>query len=331
MPTPPDPYKTAAAEAQFNRVNTYSPSGSGVRYGYTDPRTGEFRAGTAPRGAQSAVTTIESPWEKSIREAWQPASVNLAGRIIDDNVTNMPGAPRVGDRGEVAQTIFDRTMSMMQPTIDRGNSRLLTNLQARGIPVGSDAFNEAYGDQVRQTQDTISRLAMDSDMAAGGEQSRQFGLDSAARQGAMSEIIAAMGGGYNPPSNVPSGNVAQSNLSGLIGQQYQAQMAQYTAQQQQQMAQQQMAAQQKASNMSALGGLAGGLLMKSDRRIKRDIRAVGKRGGLTVYEYRYIWDRKGKVRRGYMAQEVVRIFPHAVSRMGRWFALDYSQLPEVTP
>ena len=66
-PPPPDPYKTASAEAQFNRLNTYSPSGSGVRYGYTDA-SGNFVQGLAPEGSQSAVKQIERPWEASIRE-----------------------------------------------------------------------------------------------------------------------------------------------------------------------------------------------------------------------------------------------------------------------
>ena len=38
---------------------------------------------------------------------------------------------------------------------------------------------------------------------------------------------------------------------------------------------------------------------------------------------------RGTVRRGYMAQEVLRVLPRAVVRCGRWLALDYSQLPEV--
>jgi hypothetical protein len=250
-PAAPDPYKTASAEAQFNRFDTYSPSGSGVRYGYTDPATGQFVQGMAPQGAQSAMQTIESPWEKAIREALQPASVDLTKSIITDNITNMPDAPRVQDRGTVAQSIFDRNMSMMMPGIEKANSRLLTNLQARGLPVGGAAFSDAYGDQQRQTQDTIMRLAMDADVAAGGEQSRLFALDQASRQGAISELVAAMGGGYNPPSAVPSGGGAGVNYAGLVGDKYKADMAQYHQNQQ-----------NKASTMSTIGGLGAAMLTK---------------------------------------------------------------------
>jgi len=317
-PAAPDPYKTASAEAQFNRLDTYSPSGSGVAYGYTDAN-GRFQRGVAPQGSQSAVQTIESPWERRIRETLQPASVALTNRVVTDNITNMPTAPRAQDRGTVAKSIYDRNLSMMMPGIEKANSKLLTNLQARGIPIGGEAFNDAYGEQQKQTQDTLSRLAMDADIASGQEQSRMFSLDQASRQGAIAELVAAMGGGYNPPSATPSGNAAGVNYSGLVGQKYQADMAQHNANQQ-----------SRAQTAGALGSLGGAMLMKSDRRLKRDIRRVGRRGGLNLYEYRYAWDRPGTVRRGFMAQEVLSVLPHAVRRIaGGFFAIDYSQLPEV--
>ncbi|MBK8772889.1 MAG: hypothetical protein IPM06_21000 [Rhizobiales bacterium] len=256
-PAAPDPYQTASAEAQFNRFDTYSPSGSGVRYGYTDPTTNEFTQGVAPQGSQSAVQTMESPWERAIRESLQPASVDLTNRIVGDNITNMPDAPRVQDRGTVAQSIFDRSYSMMKPGIDQSNNRLLNNLQARGIPIGGKAFNDAYGAQQRETQDTISRLAMDADINAGGEQSRLFGMDQASRQNAISELVAAMGGGYNPPSAVPNGQGAGVNYSGLVGEKYKADMANYNQQQANQ-----------GATLGALGSLGGAMLMKCSESYK---------------------------------------------------------------
>lgn len=257
-PVAPDPQETARAEAQFNRLDTFSPSGSGIRHGWTNAQ-GQFVQGSPPPGYQSAVTQVESPWERSIREALQPASVDLTNRIIRDNITNMPDAPRVQDRGDIAKTIFDRSFAMMMPAIEKGNTRLLNNLQARGIPIGGEAFNDAYGEQQTRTQDTISRLAMDADMAAGQEQSRLFGLDSAARSGAIAELVAAMGGSYNPPSATPSGAAAGVNYAGLVGDKYRNDMAQWQNQQA-----------QRNATMSTLGSLGGSLLMKSSRDWKND-------------------------------------------------------------
>lgn len=259
-PAAPDPYKTAQAEAQFNRLDTYSPSGSGVRYGYTNAQ-GQFVQGTPPPGFQSAVSQMESPWERSIREALQPASVDLTNRVIRDTITNMPDAPRVQERGDIAKTIFDRSFAMMMPAIEKGNTRLLNNLQARGIPIGGEAFNEAYGEQQTRTQDTISRLAMDADMAAGQEQSRLFGLDASSRQGAIAELVAAMGGNYNPPSATPSGSAAGVNYSGLVGEKYRNDMAQWESDQA-----------RRGAAMSTAGGIIGSALplMKCSRDWKDD-------------------------------------------------------------
>jgi len=72
------------------------------------------------------------------------------------------------------------------------------------------------------------------------------------------------------------------------------------------------------------------MLMKSDRRLKRDVRKVGRRAGMNVYEYRYLCDPAGTIRRGFMAQEVLNVVPQAVRWMTDGFlALDYAQLPEV--
>lgn len=255
-PQAPDPFQTAQAESQFNRLDTYGPSGGGVRYGYTDAN-GVFQQGLAPQGRQSAVTTVESDLDRQLRGILEPASLGLTQRVVSDNITNMPNAPRVQGRGTVAQDIFDRNLSMMMPEITRGETRLLSNLQARGLPVGSDAFNEAYGAQQRQTQDTVSRLAQDANTAAGQEQSRLFSLDSSARSGAVAELVAAMGGGYNPPQNVPSGNAPNVNYSGLVGDRYQADLAQYNADRQ-----------ASSSAAGALGSMGASLLMKCTEAAK---------------------------------------------------------------
>lgn len=316
-PAAPDPFKTASAEAQFNRLDAYGPNGAGTVYGYTD-KSGNFVQGAPPQGFQAAVKQNESPFERSIREILQPASVDLTKRIVTDNIGGMPDAARVKDRGTVAQSMFDRNFSLMKPGIDKANEKLLTNLQARGLPVGGEAFNEAYGAQQRETQDTISRLAQDADINAGNEQSRQFGLDSSARGNAISELVAAMGGGYNPPSGLPSNNAPGVNYSGLVGEKYKADQANWQSQQQ-----------AKAQTAGALGSIGGALLMKSDRRLKADVRRIGQRGRLPIYTYRYLWDDAKVVRVGHMAQEVMNFHPEAVVLQNGFFAVDYAQLPEV--
>lgn len=235
QPAAPDPRETASTEAQFNRLNTYGPTGSGVRYGYTNNQ-GNFVEGPAPGNQQAAVRYLPSTYERNMIRLLQPASMDLTRRVINDNIDNMPDAPRIQDRSDIAETIFNRNFSLMAPAIDRSNEALITNLQGRGIPVGSEAFNDAYGDQQTRTQDTLARMAMDADIAAGQEQSRVFGLDSAQRDSAVRELVAAMGGGYSTGAPQPSGNAPGVNYSGLVGQQYQAQVQQAQAANQNRMA-----------------------------------------------------------------------------------------------
>ena len=315
-PAPPDPYETAAAEAQFNRPDVYAAGGGGVRQGYTVPsgdapeievstnfnsggiygnngdpsvygggvsrtfkvgdrsftnreeaeayqdslRTGETRfvEGVAPEGYNSATKYVESPTEKAMRELMEPASLSLAERMIDDNVTNLPDRAEVRDRSDVAQDLYDRSYSMMEPQIEQQQERLLNSMQARGMPVGSEGFNDVQGEFNRETQDTLSRLAMDANIRAGQEQTREYQTESAERQGAMAEIAALLGGQYQPPNPMPNG-AGQSNVnySALVGQQYDAQMANYQAKQQ-----------QRANTWGTIGSIAGGLIMKSSEASK---------------------------------------------------------------
>lgn len=222
--------------------------------------------GQAPKGSQSAVQYQESWIEKQMRQKLQPAARQLADRMIGDNVAGLDARPEVtglGDRGDIAKTIFDRNYSMMRPAMEDSQKTLLTNLQARGMPIGGAAFNDAYGEQLKQTQDTLSRAAMDADIAAGNEQTRLFNLGAAQfdqktanRGGAMSELALMMGGNYQPVTKAPSGSVPMIDMSGMTQRNYESEMNAYNQRQQQSMA-----------TASTLGSAASGL-MKCSRNSK---------------------------------------------------------------
>jgi len=316
-PEAPDPYQTAATESQFNRLDVFGPGGSGVRYGYTG-EDGEFVGGVAPEGFQAAQSYIESPFEAQIRETLQPASTELVGTLVEQNLGGLPGPARVKDFEDVATQLYEAGYNRMQPSFEAESDRLLSNLQARGIPVGSEAFNEAYKAQQRSVTDALTNLTSQATAAAGGEQSRQFGLDAAQRSGSLNELISAMTGAYEAPTNLPSGQASGVNYSGLVGQKYQSDLAAYEAD-----------LNRRSQAAGTLGNLGGAMLMKSDRRVKTDIVQIGRRGPLNLYAYRYIWDAPGVMRMGYMAQEVLKVIPDAVRKVGAWLAVDYSKLPEV--
>lgn len=117
-------------------------------------------------------------------------------------------------------------------------------------------------------------------------------------------------GGYNTAQASQA-----TDYSGAANSQYQASMDAYNAQ-------------QAGTNqlMSAAGSAAGAAMMFSDRRVKTDIRRIGKhaRLGVGIYSYRYIGERGRRV--GVMAQEVRRVAPHLVASTRGVLKVNYAGL-----
>jgi len=77
-----------------------------------------------------------------------------------------------------------------------------------------------------------------------------------------------------------------------------------------------------------LGGIGKivtlGALM-SDRRLKTNIKQEGEAYGLPVYSFRYVW---GEDSIGFMADEVEKVYPEAVSEVGGYKMVDYKMIAE---
>lgn len=95
----------------------------------------------------------------------------------------------------------------------------------------------------------------------------------------------------------------------------------------------QASAARSAGIMGAIGGIGGGLAQGigaaggaaaffSDKRLKTDIKKVGKtEAGLPIYTYKYKGDNRTQM--GVMAQDVEKKTPKAVSEVGGFKAVDY--------
>lgn len=84
---------------------------------------------------------------------------------------------------------------------------------------------------------------------------------------------------------------------------------------------------QSTSPLQVLGALGSlGSMFFSDRRLKEEIKLVGKdkRTGLNLYEFKYkFWPDKFI---GVMADEVQKVMPEAVAKLGKYLGVDYDKL-----
>lgn len=260
-----------------------------------------------------------SPEAQGAVDANIGASRNMAelARSQSMRLGDIMGAqPDIRDTvGGTRERAEEALMSRLNPQLERDRESLRTSLANQGIREGSTAFDRSMGRFGEQSNDA----RMQAIINAGGEQSRAIQNEIALRSAPINEITAAMSGGQvQMPqfTNPPTATMDNVDTAGLIMDQYNAQMQQYQMQQAQQ---QQM--------LGGLLGLGGNLAMAfSDRRLKADIERIGENGPLGVYRFRYLWDVPGTERIGYMADEVLRVKPEAVSEVGGWLAVDYGQL-----
>lgn len=312
-PKPPDPYATAAAQTQSNRetaqyqqqlnmTNQYTPTGN-IEY----TQNGTWTDGSPRYNA----TTSLSPGQQAIFDQTQAASLNH-GTIANEQsgrIRDYLNTPFEFNNQDAENWAYDLGSQRLDPRFAREQDALRTQLISSGIRPGTAAYDQQISQLGQTKNDAYNQL-----MLGGRQQAYTEALSQ--RNQPLNEINALMSGSQVAMptfANTPQTNVAGTDIAGLINQNYQ-----------------QRASQSNAA-MGGLFGLAGSLgsaFMMSDLRLKTSIQSVGHTLGLPVYEYRYIWDRITEpLRRGVMAQDVIKIYPNAV-QVGAdgYMSVNYSML-----
>ena len=294
------------------------------------------------------------------------------------------------------QATFQRGLNLLQPGLDREKQAVHQRLVDRGIPIGSEAYNDALGQYDQSKNLALENLALSSVGAGRQEQSRLFDIlsrargqqsDDAARQYAMNQAaqqqtfdqgsrlfdeslqgrtlrgnedarqyalnMAGQQQNFDQNSRLfdesmsrrnqglseylISRNQPLSELGALLGMQRGVAMPQFQPVSQygtdapnlagltqsnyaQQMAQYNQGKSDFWGGMFGLGAAA--IPLFSDRRLKKDIKRVGRLdNGLPIYRFRY--KSGGGYQIGLMSDDVAQVHPEAIGERDGFDTVDY--------
>lgn len=172
----PDPFEIASADASFNRIDQFTPTGS---------LTFSDRAG-GPAGANNVATLTLPPEIQALFESQTQSDqqlLNLAlGRQegfeagLPDLVTGLSSTLEDFDRGGIESALFDRGSNLLNRQFDREEDSLRQSLANRGLTGTSDELGEAatteFGLFRSGKADAFENLALSSILAGGAEQDR---------------------------------------------------------------------------------------------------------------------------------------------------------------
>lgn len=325
-PTPPDPNATAAAQTGMNRdtalstqltnmTNQVTPSGS-LNYNQTGNNTYVDSTGKTVSIPQFTATQSLSPTEQGIFNTGETTKQNLANIGADQSakIGGILGTNVDLSNDAVEGRLMDLGSKRLDPMFARSDDALRTRLSNQGIEPGSQAWNAEMTQAGQTKNDAYNQLLLTG---------HQQGVSDimAQRNAPINEISALMSGSQvSQPNftNTPQTQVAGVDYGGMVNNQYQGQVQQ-----------QQIAQSGQNALMGGLFGLAGSAatagIKYSDRRLKTEIRTVGKlHNGLPVHSFRM--KTGGPKQIGLMADEVQKVRPEAVSEDARGMKMvDYEK------
>lgn len=321
-PAPPDPKETAAASTSTNvstaiananlgNVNQVTPDGT-LSYTQTgtykqyDPYTGKTY--DIPR--YTATQTLSAA-QQAIKDQTNGAQLNLAGIAKDQSafLKDYLGKPVDLSNDATEARLMELGRQRLDPILAQRRESQQADLANQGVRMGSTAYDNAMSQLGQSENDQYTSLLLN-----GRAQSVQEALTQ--RNQPINEIIGLMGGSQVSQPNFVNSNmptIPTTDVAGLINTNYNQKMGAYQ--------------QQQAQSNSMLGGLFGlgsSLIMASDRRLKRNVRRIGRyANGMPKYSYEYVWG--GGRRVGVMSDDVRKVRPDAVTRIDGYDAVNYEK------
>lgn len=284
---------------------------------------------------QYTATQTLSPQQQAIKTEQDAAQLNL-GKLAntksewlnkylssDFDLNKILGAYDPSNNATESRLI-ELGRKRLDPMIAQQDESLRNRLANQGIKAGSDAYGKELNTFNQGKNDAYDQLILQGHGQAFNEglQSRQQAVNEAltSRNQPLNEILSLLGlTNIDQPSfvsaNMPT--IPTTDNAGIIQQDYQNRLGAYQQKQQ-----------QTQGILGGLFGLGSSLIKASDKRLKKDIKPVGRLMGHKLYSYTYKGDDKPQV--GVMAQEVEKKRPDTIVPMGEGYkAVNYGKLFEM--
>ena len=312
------PATTSTPYGFGNAGNSEHATGGGSGMGYsTTPSRGamptreQFQTGSAAP-SYSQTTTLAPALQQQFDTS------NRAKNAALSNALTSVSSPVPQADANLRSQYQDSILSRVNPKQTWQKESMNSDLANQGIDANSNpaAYERAMKPLIWQQNDEQNQAFQQ----AGTEEANQLALANQQRDLPINEAIGMQTGGQvqMPQTQQPQPFGAQpANMESLYNNQYTGLQDIYNQRVGQSNAQ--------TSGLYGLGGAGLMALAFSDKRLKTDIRKVGKtEEGTNIYLYRFKGDPKTQM--GVMAQELEKTKPEAVHDVGGIKMVDYAEV-----
>lgn len=195
-PAAPDPREIAQTEAEFNRLDQYTPFGS-LTYGGPSRNQATLTLSPELQNLFGLQTQSDNNLLNSALRA-QPGIDQLISSPLNaeglptlqaPDFSGLASLPTNFDqyRGDAERAFFDRSSGLLNEQFGRQEEDLRQTLANQGLQSGGGAFDTEFGNFNQRRGETFSNLARDSVLFGGQEASRSLAEQMGLRQQGIGE------------------------------------------------------------------------------------------------------------------------------------------------